>query len=313
MNADDMIIASICHDLCKADHYYFDGRIIKHHHRKPDERGHSWLSKRRLEDNGITGDECKELLLAVENHMNLFSYTTSLSVAATREQGRKSMLAIAVWAADKADAAAKEHQAAVEKLRKEYDEYKSAHPEKQPLTPPAEDKEMLEWYKKEKAEREKREQERASKEKEWQDKLDNIEKAWQDKFDAIEKSRSESEAKVKAIEEAKKASDAKLKAIEDAKAAEEAERAATLRRETINGKAKEKGIPDWMIAHGFADITPDADDAKIDEILSQYASEIQTNFLPGKNALPQFDGKQATKTDTDSLVAKLFPGAPKQQ
>ena len=216
-------------------------------------------------------------------------------------------------ATDKADAAAKEHQAAVEKLRKEYDEYKSAHPDKQPLTPPAEDKEMLEWYKKEKAEREKREQERASKEKEWQDKLDNIEKAWQDKFDAIEKSRSESEAKVKAIEEAKKASDAKLKAIEDAKAAEEAERAATLRRETINGKAKEKGIPDWMIAHGFADISPDADDAKIDEILSQYASEIQTNFLPGKNALPQFDGKQATKADTDSLVAKLFPGAPKQQ
>ena len=106
MNADDMIIASICHDLCKADHYYFDGRIIKHHHRKPDERGHSWLSKRRLEDNGIMGDECKELLLAVQNHMKLFSYTTNLSDAVTREQGRKSMLAIAVWVADKADAAA---------------------------------------------------------------------------------------------------------------------------------------------------------------------------------------------------------------
>lgn len=216
-------------------------------------------------------------------------------------------------ATDKADAAAREHQAAVEKLRKEYDEYRSAHPEEPPVTPPSEDKEMLEWYKKEKAERGKREQERATREKAWQERLDSIEKAWQDKFEAMEKSRSESEAKVKAIEEAKRESDAKLKAIEEAKAAEEAERAAALRRETIIGKAKEKGIPDWMIAHGFADITPDADDARIDEILSQYASEIQTNFLPGKNALPQYDGKQATKADTDSLVARLFPGASKQQ
>lgn len=106
MNADDMIIASICHDLCKADHYYFDGRIIKHHHRKPDERGHSWLSKRRLEDNGIKGSECEELLLAVQNHMKLFSHTTNLTDAVTRKRGRASMLAIAVWAADKADAAA---------------------------------------------------------------------------------------------------------------------------------------------------------------------------------------------------------------
>ena len=68
-----------------------------------------------------------------------------------------------------------------------------------------------------------------------------------------------------------------------------------------------------MIAHGFADITPDADDAKIDEILSRYASEIQTNFLPGKNSQPQFDGKQATKADTDGIVARLFPGAQKKQ
>lgn len=208
-------------------------------------------------------------------------------------------------AADKADAAAKQHKADVEKLRKEYDDYKTAHPEKQPPTPPAEDKEMPEWYKEEKAERERKEKEReqaaALKEKEWQDKLD-----------AIEKARSESEAKFKAIEDAKKESDAKLKAIEDARAKAEAERAATLRRETINGKAKEKGIPDWMIAHGFADIADDADDAKIDEILSRYASEIQTNFLPGKNPLPQFDGKQASKADTDGIVARLFPGAQKQ-
>lgn len=106
MNTDDMIIASICHDLCKADHYYFDGRIIKRHHRKPDESGHSWVSKKRLEDNGIKGAECEELLLAVQNHMKLFSHTTNLTDAVTRKRGRASMLAIAVWAADKADASA---------------------------------------------------------------------------------------------------------------------------------------------------------------------------------------------------------------
>ena len=106
MNTDDMIIASICHDLCKADHYYFDGRIIKRHHRKPDESGHSWVSKKRLEDKGIKGSECEELLLAVQNHMKLFSHTTNLTDAVTRKRGRASMLAIAVWAADKADASA---------------------------------------------------------------------------------------------------------------------------------------------------------------------------------------------------------------
>ena len=208
-------------------------------------------------------------------------------------------------ATDKADAAAKQHKAAVEKLQKEYDDYKTAHPGKQPETPPAEDKEMPEWYKKEKAEREKQERER-------EQAIALREKEWQDKLDAIEKARSESEAKFKAIEDAKKVSDEKLKAIEDARTKAEKERAANLRRETINGKAKEKGIPDWMIAHGFADITDDADDAKIDEILSRYANEIQTNLLPGRNSIPAYDGKQATKADTDSMVAKLFPSAQKK-
>jgi hypothetical protein len=96
----------------------------------------------------------------------------------------------------KADAAAREHQAAVEKLRKEYDEYRLVHPEEQPATPPAGDKDMPEWYKKEKAEREKRDQERerlsAAKEREWQEKLDVIEKA-----------KTESESKLKAIEDAR--------------------------------------------------------------------------------------------------------------
>lgn len=183
-------------------------------------------------------------------------------------------------ASDKADAAEKQHKAAVEKLQKEYDDYKSAHPAQQPLTPPAEDKDTPEWYKKEKAEREKRDKE------------------WQEKLDAIEKAKNESETK--------------LKAIEDAKAREDAARAAQSRRETIAGKAKEKGIPDWMIAHGFADITDDADDTKIDEILTRYANEIQTNFLPGRNGIPVFDGKKATKADTDGMVAKLFPSMQKK-
>ena len=110
----------------------------------------------------------------------------------------------------------------------------------------------------------------------------------------------------------KRVQDAVTKTQNEANTKAEKERAANLRRETINGKAKEKGIPDWMIAHGFADITDDADDAKIDEILSRYANEIQTNLLPGRNSIPAFDGKQATKADTDSMVAKLFPSAQKK-
>ncbi len=183
-------------------------------------------------------------------------------------------------ASDKADAAEKQHKAAVEKLQKEYDDYKSAHPAQQPLTPPAEDKDTPEWYKKEKAEREKREKE------------------WQDKLDAIEKAKNESETK--------------LKAIEDAKTKEDAARAAAARKEAINSKAKAKGIPEWMIAHGFADITDDADDAKIDEILTKYANEIKTNFLPTRNGIPQFGNKEVTKADTDGMVAKLFPSEQKK-
>ena len=180
----------------------------------------------------------------------------------------------------KAETAKTEHAAAIAKVQKELDDYKAAHPEKQPVTPPAEDKNTPEWYKKEKAEREKRDKE------------------WQEKLDAIEKAKNESETK--------------LKAIEDAKAREDAARAAQTRRETIAGKAKEKGIPDWMIAHGFADITDDADDAKIDEILTKYANEIKTNFLPTRNGIPQFGNKEVTKADTDGMVAKLFPSEQKK-
>lgn len=180
----------------------------------------------------------------------------------------------------KAESAKTEHAAAIAKVQKELDDYKAAHPDKQPVTPPAEDKNTPEWYKKEKVEREKREKE------------------WQDKLDAIEKAKNES--------------DKKLKDFEDAKTKEDAARAAAARKEAINSKAKAKGIPDWMIAHGFADITDDADDAKIDEILTKYANEIKTNFLPTRNGIPQFGNKEVTKADTDGMVAKLFPSEQKK-
>lgn len=101
MNYDDMVIAGICHDLCKAKHYYFDGRIIKSHNSDPElNSAHSRLSVERLEKNGINTKNCDEILLAVENHMRLFDHYES----ARRREGKHSMLAIAVWAADKLDA-----------------------------------------------------------------------------------------------------------------------------------------------------------------------------------------------------------------
>lgn len=102
MEPDDMVLAAICHDLCKADMFYFKGRSILAHHRE--DSGHSRLSKRRLMRYGVKGLDCQEILLAVETHMHLFSYSSEKEVMRTRLKGRKSMLAIAVWAADKLDA-----------------------------------------------------------------------------------------------------------------------------------------------------------------------------------------------------------------
>lgn len=112
MNEDDMVIASICHDLCKAKHYYLDGRVIKSHNSDPEYRHkHGLLSAERLEQNGIVGDDCRELLQAVRLHMRLYSEPSSKkSIEAQRKEaeaqkrGRGSLLAVAVWAADKLDA-----------------------------------------------------------------------------------------------------------------------------------------------------------------------------------------------------------------
>lgn len=102
---DDMVIAALCHDLCKAEHYYFEGRIIKGHNSDPELRGaHSALSVNRLRAAGIDTPECEELLLAVLTHMRLFSKPKYSKEAQNQQKARSSMLAIAVWAADKLDA-----------------------------------------------------------------------------------------------------------------------------------------------------------------------------------------------------------------
>ena len=102
MDADDMVIAALCHDLCKAERYYFQGRMICRHSEKSNE--HSRLSVERLKDNGFIPNKCEELLLAVRTHMRLFSKPDNQRERETQAKGRSSMLAIIVWAADKLDA-----------------------------------------------------------------------------------------------------------------------------------------------------------------------------------------------------------------
>lgn len=105
LDEDDMVIAAICHDLCKAKHYYMDGHIIKSHHSDSELLySHSRLSVKRLRENGIAQKNCEELLLAVLTHMRLFSKPKSNKEADNWRKGQSSMLAIVVWAADKLDA-----------------------------------------------------------------------------------------------------------------------------------------------------------------------------------------------------------------
>ena len=104
MSYDDMVIAAICHDLCKARHYYFEGRIIKKHHSDYLGGRHASISVERLEANGIKGEKCEELLLAVLKHMRLHSKPYSNREKENQIRGKASMLTIAVWAADKLDA-----------------------------------------------------------------------------------------------------------------------------------------------------------------------------------------------------------------
>lgn len=105
MDRDDMILAAICHDLCKAEHYYFKGRrIIAHRSDSEPKHAHATLSVKRLKAAGIDTPECEELLLAVLMHMHLYSKPRFAKEAQDQQKARRSMLAIAVWGADKLDA-----------------------------------------------------------------------------------------------------------------------------------------------------------------------------------------------------------------
>jgi HD superfamily phosphohydrolase YqeK len=105
MNYDDMVVATICHDLCKAKHYYMVGRVIKSHNSDPEPRHiHAALSVKRLKENGISDRNNEEMFLAVLLHMHLFSQPKSASYGDLQRKGRSSMLTIAVWSADKLDA-----------------------------------------------------------------------------------------------------------------------------------------------------------------------------------------------------------------
>ena len=105
MDRDDMILAAICHDLCKAEHYYFKGRrILSHQSDSEPKHAHATLSVKRLKAAGIDTPECEELLLAVLMHMHLYSKPKNDGYAKTQQRARKSMLAIGVWGADKLDA-----------------------------------------------------------------------------------------------------------------------------------------------------------------------------------------------------------------
>lgn len=129
-------------------------------------------------------------------------------------------------------------------------------------------------------------------------------------YKAKEKEREEKEkAYQKEIADLKKAKEDADKEKSEAEAA----RVEAQRLETINNKAKEKGIPDYIIKRGFGSLPADADDAAIDAYLSEYAQELKTNLLPGKGSIPQGKGEKADKAETDAMVAKLFPSAKKEE
>lgn len=130
-----------------------------------------------------------------------------------------------------------------------------------------------------------------------------------DKFTALEaafnKKLEDVQATIKTLNEANAGQAATIKKLEDEKTAADKAAAAKARKESIAAKAKEKGIPDWLVARGFAEITEETTDEQIDTILSGFAQDVKTNFLPSKDSAAKFSGEKATKADTDAMVAKL--------
>lgn len=100
MDDDEMLITAICHDLCKAERFYLNGRRIKMHSSEVSSH-HSKLSVKRLKENNIYNPEINQ---AVRAHMRLFPHKQDAKLTPWQIESRKSILAIAVWAADKLDA-----------------------------------------------------------------------------------------------------------------------------------------------------------------------------------------------------------------
>lgn len=141
------------------------------------------------------------------------------------------------------------------------------------------------------------------------DKLKKADDKGDDKRSELEKlldSRLESvNETIKKLTDANKVYETKIKTMQDEKDAAEKAASSKARKERIAQMAKEKGIPEWLAAHGFADIAEDATDEQIETALSGYAQEIKTNFLPKRDWQAQPDGTKATKADTDAMVKKL--------
>lgn len=150
---------------------------------------------------------------------------------------------------------------------------------------------------------------------EWQKQLDEANAklskmtAGDDKFktyeEAFNKKLEEVQATIKSLTDTSSGYEAKLKAMQDEKDAAERAAKAKARKEHVAQMAKDKGIPEWIIAHGFADIAEDATDEQVETTLNGYAQEIKTNFLPNRGGSPRFDGTKATKEDTDAMVKSL--------
>lgn len=100
MSDDEMLITALCHDLCKAERFYLNGRRIKMH-RSESNHLHSELSVKRLKENNINNPEINQ---AVRAHMRLFPHKKDAKLSSWQIESRKSILAITVWAADKLDA-----------------------------------------------------------------------------------------------------------------------------------------------------------------------------------------------------------------
>jgi len=101
-DSDAALVASIGHDLCKAERFYFDGRNIRQHHET--DTHHSSLSAKRLEQLGITNSKFPDILRAVRTHMHLFTEKGNSFELKDRSIGRQSPLCVLLWTADKINA-----------------------------------------------------------------------------------------------------------------------------------------------------------------------------------------------------------------